>query len=157
MLLTFLTALRTAAILSTLLTINPATLRIWLILSAAILSITLGLSFTSWFGLILFLIYIGGILVIFSYFVVIQPNQRLEIKPLIITTITTLIILTAVFNYQPKISYPLPSSSRETPPFLLLIPNALIILLILAIILFLALVAAVKITKLQEGPLRPFS
>ena len=156
MLLILLIALRTAIILSTLLTLNPATLRIWLIISAATLSVSMGISSISWFGLILFLIYIGGILVIFSYFVVIQPNQHLEIKTLIITTILTIFILSRFFINQPKTLYSI-FTLKSAPPFLLILPNSLIILLILAIVLFLALVAAVKITKLHEGPLRPFA
>lgn len=37
-------------------------------------------TFSRWFGFIIFLIYIGGILVIFAYFTAIQPNQEIRIK-----------------------------------------------------------------------------
>ena len=156
MLLILVISLRTTIVLSILLTINPATLSIWLILSAVTLSMTMSLSSSSWFGLILFLIYVGGILVIFSYFVAIQPNQRLEIKPPIIAAIFTTSALTELFTHQPKTLCSLPPTS-PTSPFLLITPPSLIILFILATILFLALIAAVKISKRKEGPLRPFS
>nr|YP_008965284.1 NADH dehydrogenase subunit 6 [Marphysa sanguinea]AHC01835.1 NADH dehydrogenase subunit 6 [Marphysa sanguinea] len=134
---------------------NPATLSIWLIITASMMATTIVLPSSSWFALILFLIYIGGMLVMFSYFVVIQPNQQLEMKKMMLaTSLSTATLL------LPHLSMELPSFSTSSPntmnPFLLLLPNSFIILLLLASILFLILIAVVKISKIQDGPLRPF-
>ena len=138
------------------LTSNPASLRIWLIFITLIMSLILNATSSSWFALILFLIYIGGILVIFSYFTVIQPNQHLEIKKIILSSgLASLLLLLLHFTFLKPLF--LSSNSLFIPSFILVIPHILNILLILGLIIFLALVATVKISKLPEGPLRPFS
>lgn len=45
-----------------------------------VISVLMGTTFSRWFGFIIFLIYIGGMLVIFAYFVAIQPNQQFDLK-----------------------------------------------------------------------------
>nr|YP_009471365.1 NADH dehydrogenase subunit 6 [Marphysa tamurai]AVG72588.1 NADH dehydrogenase subunit 6 [Marphysa tamurai] len=134
---------------------NPATLSIWLIITASLMATTIALPSTSWFALILFLIYIGGMLVMFSYFVVIQPNQHLEMKKMILATSLSTSVL-----FLPHLNMAIPtfttSSLNNMEPFLLLLPNSFIVFLLLASILFLILIAVVKISKIQDGPLRPF-
>ena len=135
---------------------NPATLRIWVILTAGAISCTIGFNIRNWFGLVIFLIYVGGILVIFTYFVVIQPNQQLEIKNLLLTTTISTFLLTYLLKStnKPLLNIMLPSLIK---PYLLLQSNSLIILFSIAVVLFLALVAVIKTSKINHGPLRPFS
>lgn len=156
MLLLLLTSLLIAIGLAITLTSNPASLSIWLILITLIIALILNATSSRWFALILFLIYIGGILVIFSYFTVIQPNQHLEMNKIIISSgLASLLLLLLHFNFLKPLF--LSSNSLLIPSFILIIPLTLNILLILGLIIFLALVATVKISKLPEGPLRPFS
>jgi len=55
----------------TLLSINNSiNLRLTIIAIAILFTILIGINVSSWYAIILFLIYIGGIIVIFSYFVV---------------------------------------------------------------------------------------
>lgn len=148
-------ALSSAVLTSTILVTNPATLSIFLILATCTISLSISIPTSNWFALTLFLIYAGGMLVIFSYFVVIQPNQHLRIKGMLITlTRTTPLFLFATL-LPSKI--PHPSSLTPTlPPFYLLLPPHISTLIILALALLLSLVAVVKISLPHHGPLRPF-
>lgn len=154
--LTSLFILRCSIALGILLASNPATLSVWVILTAIAITCAVGLNTLNWFGLIIFLIYVGGILIIFSYFVVIQPNQQLEIKKIIAATFTTTLLLSILST---KFIKPLQRIRTQTPinPFLLILPKSITILLRIALILFIALVAVIKIAKINQGPLRPFS
>lgn len=134
---------------------TPLNIGLWIIFSTLIISISITISIQSWFPIILFLIYVGGLLVIFAYFVSIQPNQQL-----IIIKIVTIIILTFSIFIPTSLNYsssPTPESiNKQTILELLSIYN-IQTLIFLALILFLALVAVVKITKIYIGPLRPFN
>ena len=66
--------------LSIVLAFTPLALGLWVLILSISISFLTRLMYSSWFGFILFLIYIGGILVIFAYFVSIQPNQQFSLK-----------------------------------------------------------------------------
>ena len=105
----------------------------------------------------MFLIYVGGILVIFAYFVALTPNLLIEGPKLIQFTLLSSIIiiitlpLTTILS-QAEFSLHL----FHNMPALLNLHNS-IRLIILALILFLALVAVVKICSHSSSPLRPFN
>lgn len=155
MILLILFLIRNATAIAIILASNPLTLSIWVIITAFTISVTFGTSSISWFGLILFIIYIGGMLVIFSYFTAIQPNQHLSIgKIIVISSLSTLALLSLKSKiYKPIIQINYSSTIR---PKLLLIPESLPILTILGAVLLLALISVVKISKFNQGPLRPF-
>lgn len=55
---------------------NPFSIAITILLTALITSRLYAALHSSWLSFLLFLIYVGGILVIFSYFLAITPNQQ---------------------------------------------------------------------------------
>ena len=59
---------------------NPLSLSIYVLIYSFFISLSLRIIVYSWFAFIVFLIYISGIIVIFSYFVVLQPNQRFNLS-----------------------------------------------------------------------------
>ena len=130
---------------------NPLTSGL-LILSLALFVATLYASLISpWYALLIFLIYVGGILVIFAYFVALVPNQeKITIKPIIIAFIF-LFIITAISKFQTPIHH-----FTSYSIFNLYSLNNSNILLILALLLLLTIVIIVKIVNLSKGPLRPF-
>lgn len=147
--------LRNAIILGILLSSNPITLRVWILFTALSITFSLGLLTISWYRLILFIIYIGGILVIFSYFTAIQPNQQLSFKKIfLITLITTSILII----FTPNILKPLVHIIKQEPllPHLYIFHYSSPFFIFIVSILLLALVAVVKISKFPIGPLRPF-
>lgn len=126
---------------------------------------------TFWFSYILFLIFLGGILVLFIYVTSLASNEifnfsfktflftiiRIRIFIIFTLFIDKTLIIPYFLNYENKsidiINTFLPENS--------LILNKLynfpinIITIILIIYLLLTLIAVVKITNIFEGPLRP--
>lgn len=139
--------------------LTPLTLGLWILFIAMAAARLLSLLSSSWFGLILFIIYIGGMLVIFSYFAAVAPNQKLNILILITLFISTFMILaftTASTHYYLK--HKQMSPALETPSSFLyfFLPSQTPLIITLASFLLLALIFVVKITNRNEGPLRPF-
>jgi len=134
--------------------LNPLTLGIWIFITALMLSIFINLLTPRWVPILLFLIYIGGIIVIFSYFIAIEPNQNLNIiKLIIILTISILYFLITIPNHL-IIHTPFHSTLNSS---FLLINHNIFILILLTILLFLALIVVVKISWTKKTPLRPFN
>jgi len=160
MLLTIISSLLISLSIRLILTHSPLTMGIWVLLIAFSISLLTGLIFSSWFAFIIFLIYIGGILVIFAYFAALTPNQPLTINlSLIFIIITWLILVITFINYKLVISTTtryITNLAYYPITIIYSFSNSLIVL-VLASILFFILVAVVKITKLTAGPLRPFN
>ena len=132
---------------------TPICLGFWVLIFSLFASIFCGSFYISWFGFIIFLIYIGGILVIFSYFAAIQPNQDVIInKPFFYFFFIYLIL-------------PLNFSSFSIDLFgytswwvrCIFYPVNIICIILLGLSLFLALISVVKVTITSFSPLRPFS
>ena len=98
MLLTTLTSLLLSFTFSVLLTSSPLLLGIWILSTALTISAFIGLTTLSWVGFLVFLIYVGGILVIFAYFTAIQPNQFLQINTILYRLIPAFIIFIVILG-----------------------------------------------------------
>lgn len=133
---------------------SPLTIGIWILVLALTVATTIALALSSWFGIITLLIYIGGIIVIFSYFAALSPNQHLNLGPIIKTSLITLVLLlsTTQLFFSPSLS---PAGAAPKLTFIYQQEN-LSLLLFFAAVLFFALVAVVKISRRERGPLRPF-
>jgi len=131
---------------------SPIILGLWILLMSIIIAVLCGSLFFSWFGFIIFLIYIGGILVIFAYFVAIQPNQRFYTSKLInwffLTTrnlpVNMFPLIADLFNFR-----------RWWVCSIFYISNISVVI-ILGLVLFLALIRVVKITIINVAALRPY-
>jgi NADH-ubiquinone oxidoreductase chain 6 len=135
------------------LALNPVSIGLIILTIALTLSIIYGITISSWIAFLLFLIYVGGILVIFAYFVALSPNRQVN-NLIIIPSITTilLIFITLILNniytnINTNFQYLINTFYNNIN-----IP----ILILLAIILFLTIVVVVKIVTNNKGPLRPF-
>ena len=139
--------------------LTPLSLGIWILLFALLIALVVRAFISSWWGIVIFLIYIGGLLVIFAYFRAVTPNQQLELLPLFIFSLSLTILFwfnhDLFFSPDPFLSFRPNLILPETPIKILELPN-LTLYLGLASILFLALVIVVKISSLTSGPLRPF-
>ena len=137
---------------------SPLLLGLWILLLATTISILIGLISSSWLGFFIFLIYIGGLLVIFAYFVALSPNQLFYttiIFGLSILTLPRVYLASLPSNALSNLDF---NSLQVSIPITSLLTNQNIsIYLFLAIVLFLALVAVVKISTISAGPLRPFN
>ena len=109
--------------------------------------------FSSWFALIALLIYVGGLLVIFAYFLAICPNQLIALKTPFLIFSFTFIIFSAL---APSHFYA-PTLSNATPLVNMFLPTHTTLLVLLALLLLLTIIVVVKITQRNRGPLRPFN
>lgn len=136
-----------------LLTINPLSLGIVILFTALVLTFNYALIITSWVAFLIFLIYVGGILVIFAYFVALTPNQQTNqiIVIPIVMTLTSLLLI----SITTKRSLLTPISTIKNINTLYLTEN-IQLLLILALILLFTIIIVVKLVTNNKGPLRPF-
>jgi len=137
--------------ISCLTAVSPVNLGVIVLLTAITVASSLALISTSWFGFIIFIIYVGGILVIFAYFAALQPNQQVLSWGWVLTPIIILIIFISILPSPILLkTFNTPSTTDLFSYINLYIP------ILLALILFLALIIVVKTSHADEGPLRPF-
>lgn len=138
--------------ISIIITSTPLAIGLWVLILALISSFATSSILFSWYGFIIFLIYIGGILVIFAYFMAIQPNHQLRLSGPSAAALTTLFALLLV-GLPESILHSSPTSFWITTLYNI---NNIPIILLLALVLFLALLVVVKVSSFFIGPLRPF-
>nr|YP_009406924.1 NADH dehydrogenase subunit 6 [Typhlatya pearsei]ASA39447.1 NADH dehydrogenase subunit 6 [Typhlatya pearsei] len=122
---------------------------------------------TTWFSYILFLIFLGAMLVLFIYVASLAPNEPLYLSYFMISIIFTSILLSMIIMFTDSIllSYPIfienstnnlsstfSSTNMSTNPMYNL--SSMKMTLFLILYLLLTLVAVVKITAIHFGPLR---
>nr|YP_010869759.1 NADH dehydrogenase subunit 6 [Dendrobaena veneta]WGU49268.1 NADH dehydrogenase subunit 6 [Dendrobaena veneta] len=133
---------------------TPIMLGVNILAMALLLSATFAAFSSSWFAFLIFLIYVGGMLVMFAYFLAITPNQQMTKSNILTNSMITFITLCTLCFFI-NIKIPTLSTfiqgtstlySMNTAPFLIM----------LAMILLITMVIVVKITARSKGPLRPF-
>lgn len=103
----------------------------------------------------MFLIYIGGILVIFIYFVAVTPNQRHDLKVFVMAVVGGVrLFYIIIFRVNLIKNFSKAFSLRREIMIFFFSQRA--VLVVVFIILFVGLIIVVKITRLIQGPLRPF-
>lgn len=137
---------------------SPLTLGLWLIIIALNISLFTSIMASKWFGIIIFLVYVGGLLVIFAYFCAISPNQLTDVKTIITTFFISFVPLSALLalTHTPATSIIKWASSTSIQTSILTINNS-IPLVGAAIILFFTIVIVIKVAPNHQGPLRPFT
>nr|YP_010247802.1 NADH dehydrogenase subunit 6 [Thelepus plagiostoma]QTJ29896.1 NADH dehydrogenase subunit 6 [Thelepus plagiostoma] len=143
----------TAPILTT-----PLLLGLWVLLYSLAISTMTTMYTSSWFGLILFIIYIGGMLVMFAYFAALLPNQMYT-HPLLLPFLLFSFFMLMMYIMNFKLSYLMPQFLFSNPMKMntfLYSPEQTPILIFLVILLLLALILVVKMTKHTSMPLRPY-
>lgn len=137
---------------SILLAPNPITAALSLLAIAIITATIFAVNISTWIAIIVFLVYVAGILVIFAYFVAITPNQQIMISA---NPILFPIIFFIAISYILSISnLTIPNTSINI--IFLYTNNNPVTLLFLALALLLTIVVVVKISGQSKGPLRSF-
>nr|AIW65059.1 NADH dehydrogenase subunit 6 [Epeorus sp. MT-2014] len=148
---------------------HPLAMGLILLCQTLLISLVTGLLAPSfWFSYILFLVFLGGMLVLFIYVTSLASNEMFSIsaKTMILSSLFVLLILTTSYFNDPAL-WTLANYSDQAhilewtapqPILNLLIklynhPTHLLTLL-LVLYLFLTLVAVVTVTQIFEGPLR---
>nr|YP_010393231.1 NADH dehydrogenase subunit 6 [Cellana orientalis]UPX89393.1 NADH dehydrogenase subunit 6 [Cellana orientalis] len=165
MTLMFITSMLMSMILMTPMMMQPMSLGLNLMLMVSLTSVFMA-SFTStWYSYMLFLIYVGGLLVMFAYVASIIPNHLFSSMK----TMIMMIVLLFTFLYITSIIITPDTSTTETfshmlsqkwqltaTPSYLISSHSFFIIVFLGLILFTNLLSVVKVCYYQGGPLRPF-
>ena len=141
--------------LSLLITSNPLGIGLFILITALVVAALYGISISSWLAFIIFLIYVGGILVIFAYFLALTPNIQILYSSstsisVITFSLTSCLLSPAIFYH----TMPINTSSRVIE-LLFLHPNQPALTLLI-LTLFLTLIIVVKVSNTNKGPLRAF-
>ena len=131
---------------------SPIALGLWILILSIFVSILCGSMLFSWFGFIIFLIYIGGILVIFAYFAAIQPNQQFRLSTPVFFAVLSALNL-PINIYPVTVNIFTVESWWVSSIFYI---SNIFTIIILGFVLFLALIRVVKITIINVAPLRPY-
>lgn len=138
---------------------HPLSLRLILLIQTTLIAIQSGIvRLRFWFSYIIFLIIVGGILVLFIYITRIASNEKFTIKFKLITISAVMIILSLIFSNLDFITLETLSiiwKSRERLQLVkyLNFPTNFIILTII-IYLLITLIAVANISNVKYGPLR---
>ena len=135
----------------TILTINPINLSLIIIFISMTTYILINIELSSWLAIILFLIFIGGLIIIFSYFVRLRSNDRIPVYVKLHTIFLPITILKLLGIHAHRLPYYNPKI------YSLYSPINLIILLAITIILLFIIILITKIVKTYNAPLRGFN
>nr|AVN67386.1 NADH dehydrogenase subunit 6 [Elliptorhina chopardi] len=142
---------------------HPLAMGLTLLVQTTLIAMITGfMSQSFWFSYVLFLIFLGGMLVLFIYVTSLASNEMFSLSThLILMTMLSIPFLLFFFN---DLSI---TNNQETLPFQSTLNSLInlpliklynlptnIITIILASYLFLTLIVVVKITNIYEGPLR---
>nr|UYA97114.1 NADH dehydrogenase subunit 6 [Furcilarnaca armata] len=152
---------------------HPLSMTLTIIIQTILISLSMGLlSQSFWFSYILFLIFLGGMLILFIYTTALASNEMLAIPSMTLWTYSVIILIYLLnlwwidptsFNFMINNSDTLQSQlttlnywTETIFPLMKLYNNPTNMnTLMLMSYLFLTLIAIVKITNIFSGPLRP--
>nr|WFQ83153.1 NADH dehydrogenase subunit 6 [Qianguimon aflagellum] len=146
--------------------IHPLAMGLNLLIQTIIISFSAGLTtYSFWFSYILFLIFLGGMLVLFIYVASLASNE-IFMPSLILTSFTLTFImllfllfffmdplLISTFSNLPKSSINILSSTAHITMWMFNTPSMFFTIFIISYLLF-TLLVVVKIINLYKGPLR---
>lgn len=143
---------------------HPLTLGFLILSVSSLARIILCKLVASWFGYSLFLVYVGGVLVIFSYVVALSPNLRgfnlnyFSVLGLSLLCINLVLVYVLDLNLYWDFFTQSPSGGKRLWTIASLFDYRNIILMMFLLIMLLATIVIVaKICYYRSGPLRPFN
>nr|YP_010131263.1 NADH dehydrogenase subunit 6 [Pantala flavescens]QPQ74970.1 NADH dehydrogenase subunit 6 [Pantala flavescens]QPZ75911.1 NADH dehydrogenase subunit 6 [Pantala flavescens]UPX00830.1 NADH dehydrogenase subunit 6 [Pantala flavescens] len=146
---------------------HPMNMGITLLLQTIMMCILMSsMSYTSWFSYILFLVFLGGMLVLFIYMTSIASNEMFKKSSYFMSFIAlsfTFIIIIALSMDLFMVTTPVTEMflSDTTAKKFVMTPlynnPSSLITTFMVMYLFLTLIVIVSITKFNQGPLRPMN
>nr|YP_006503893.1 NADH dehydrogenase subunit 6 [Mastotermes darwiniensis]AFM92393.1 NADH dehydrogenase subunit 6 [Mastotermes darwiniensis]UZC33344.1 NADH dehydrogenase subunit 6 [Mastotermes darwiniensis] len=144
---------------------HPLAMGLMLMIQTILMAVISGLMHQSfWFSYVLFLVFMGGMLILFIYVTSLASNEMFHtstkmMMAMVIMFAILLLSMNSVYNYNNHDS--LPNEEMTTNTFLILsklynLPTGTLTIM-LALYLLLTLIVVVKITNLAKGPLRQMS
>nr|YP_009169465.1 NADH dehydrogenase subunit 6 [Obscurella hidalgoi]AKL90683.1 NADH dehydrogenase subunit 6 [Obscurella hidalgoi] len=145
---------------------QPLSLGLIVMLSTFFLCLISALYISSWYGYILFLIYVGGLLVMFAYVAALSPNIMFKSSgALFVGILSAWVLIVFIMKIKTMISGKIISNSEAFLSSLfmkfysveLVSPIFISVLIGLALVLLVNLIVVVKICFYNKGSLRSFS
>nr|YP_009509704.1 NADH dehydrogenase subunit 6 [Antarctoneptunea aurora]AXF46320.1 NADH dehydrogenase subunit 6 [Antarctoneptunea aurora] len=144
---------------------QPLSLGLVIMMSTLFMCFISAITLSSWYGYILFLIYVGGLLVMFAYVAALSPNVLFGKGTPMLCFFLLVLPLATIFYFYPLVDL---SSIDYLHTFSelkflkmygieMVSPQMISILIGLAIILLINLIVVVKICYYQHASLRPFN
>nr|YP_009353861.1 NADH dehydrogenase subunit 6 [Myadora brevis]AQZ26166.1 NADH dehydrogenase subunit 6 [Myadora brevis] len=142
---------------------HPLSMGAMILLLSGLSSILIGMEVSSWFGYVIFLIYVGALLVMFAYVAALAPNPEFKLSFLFFVFMVGII----VFCYLISLVYWPFSESQVLNLVGFIYGNSNVqssmassdgsfVLVGLGVLLLLVLVVVCKICRFYKGPLRLF-
>nr|ARI50076.1 NADH dehydrogenase subunit 6 [Tectus virgatus] len=141
---------------------QPLSLGLCIMALSSFSCILLGVLVSSWYGYILFLIYVGGLLVMFAYVSALAPNNFFSGAKVLFTSFITFILISGIL-----VAITVPASSllawqHATPAIkvlssfggVIVSPSSISLMILMGTVLLINLLAVVKVCYYQQGPLR---
>nr|YP_010472663.1 NADH dehydrogenase subunit 6 [Littoraria ardouiniana]UVH65786.1 NADH dehydrogenase subunit 6 [Littoraria ardouiniana] len=143
---------------------QPLSLGLSIMISTLFLCSLTAATLSAWYGYILFLIYVGGLLVMFAYVAALSPNMLFSgMGPLVFFSLAALFLMSTLYFYPfvdlGSLDYLHKFASKKTLKKYgtqLVSDHSAFVLIALGIILLINLVVVVKICYYQHSSLRPF-
>nr|YP_010925408.1 NADH dehydrogenase subunit 6 [Figulus punctatus]WKD83639.1 NADH dehydrogenase subunit 6 [Figulus punctatus] len=140
---------------------HPLSFGMILVIQTIIISLMTGIMYSTWYSYILFIIMIGGMLVLFMYMTNVASNEKFKLSKnisIIVMSWTMLLTITQIMDTMLIYSTSLKPFSKSSllslslSKYLNFPMNSILILIM--IYLLLTLIAVIKITNIKHGPLR---
>nr|AVN67357.1 NADH dehydrogenase subunit 6 [Byrsotria rothi] len=143
---------------------HPLAIGLIILIQTVVISMISGLlSQSFWFSYILFLIFLGGMLVLFIYVASLASNEMfsLDVKSILISIISAIVMYCIIktlsstnFQNQETNTFMILSNQSTLPLIKLYNKPTNMITIMLALYLLLTLIVVVNITNIFKGPLR---
>jgi NADH-ubiquinone oxidoreductase chain 6 len=134
---------------------NPIQITLIIICIALIVATIFCRTLSSWYAFLIFLIYVGGILVIFAYFTASSPNQQYISTKKIIKGILSFTLVTGRINILINNLINITPSKSNQLISIFTVHN-IYTLIIITLVLLITIVIVVKLCSRSKGPLRTF-
>nr|ALO76159.1 NADH deshydrogenase subunit 6 [Anobiinae sp. GENSP01] len=137
---------------------HPLIMVISLVMLSTLIAMITGIKSSSyWFSYMLFLIMVGGMLIVFIYMTSVASNEKIKVSFKSLTYMLMIIPTMFMMNFMMKNSMKMQKFNFKLQDMmmskLLNMPN-ITLMMMMIIYLLVTLIATVKMTKLNQGPLR---
>nr|YP_009231991.1 NADH dehydrogenase subunit 6 [Tegula lividomaculata]AMA07352.1 NADH dehydrogenase subunit 6 [Tegula lividomaculata] len=144
---------------------QPLSLGLCIMLLTGLSCVLLGVVMSSWYGYVLFLVYVGGLLVMFAYVSALAPNTFFSsVKSIVSWAFSFIFVSTMlIIFYVPDFSFLgwLDQLATEktivSSGNIIVAPSMINVIIVLGAVLLVNLLAVVKVCYYQQGPLRSHS
>nr|QMS48898.1 NADH dehydrogenase subunit 6 [Haementeria acuecueyetzin] len=133
---------------------SPVIMAINILMLALLMSWTFSFFINSWYAYLIFLIYIGGMLIMFAYFVALTPNQQLKMKNYINIFLSTFMLISISSYIVPNKLIMHQYNSFQVKELYNTINIPMLYTLIMLLLFIMLMIT--KMIYTSKGPLRPF-